>query len=165
MKRAACLSTILVLAAMLLAGCGPQTRPTSQALNPAPEAASAPGPAFREVRIASYPPGSGYAHKTVNRDGTITGAHLSGGPGGVRVHETTSTMSAEDLAALGDLARKVPASSPQAETRTEQGHTYVVISRPDGTTATFGAAWGQKFETREVQAIWDLLYKYNVGAW
>jgi hypothetical protein len=121
---------------------------------------------FAEVRIESHPKGWGYAHKTVKRDGTIIGGHMSGSPNTPRVYETKSHMTKEDMKALHSLVAKVHGERITKESISpKDGYVCVVISYEDGTSVTISAKWEQKFGSANVQAIWDLLYKYEVGAW
>jgi hypothetical protein len=124
---------------------------------------------FRSVKIEAHPKGWGYAHKTVTADGIITGAHMSGGPDAVRVYETKDKLTLEDLNSLRSLTVSLhDTSSPSGSTVPDQkaeGYTSVTIHFDDGKTITVHANWGSKLEPSSFQAVWELIYKYQVGAW
>ncbi len=125
--------------------------------------------AFCSVKIEAHPKGWGYAHKTVMADGTITGAHMSGGPGAVRVYETKDKLTPKDMKRLRALTVSLrDVSSPSGRNAPDQkteGYTSVTIHFDDGKTKTVHANWGSKLEPSSFQAIWDLICKYRVGAW
>jgi hypothetical protein len=127
---------------------------------------------FHSVAIESHPKGGGYAHKTVRHDGTITGGHLSGPPDAVRVYESNAEMTRDDMAKLNALVSevhyKLPKGGADHPDQKAAGYLTVRILLYNDSKITFHAALrGEqtRFEHPEVQAIWELVYKYNVGAW
>jgi len=148
--------TLAALAAALIAvGC-------SQVPDKAPVA-------FRSVMIQSHPKGWGYAHKTVQKGGIITGGHLSGGPEAVRVYETQSEVTSEDMSHLASLVARTLQSRPKSALASpdqkSEGYKTIVIRFEDEMSITAHSKWDQHFESADLQSIWDLVYKYNVGAW
>jgi hypothetical protein len=125
--------------------------------------------AFDSVMIESHPKGWGYAHKTVEKSGTVTGAHMSGGPEAVQVFQTNSELTPEDMnrlmtlvAALQNTPLKSTVDPPDQKS---EGYMSVIICFDESKSITVHARWGQQFEPPNLQAIWDLVYKYDVGAW
>jgi hypothetical protein len=125
--------------------------------------------AFISVSIQSYPKGWGYASKDVEKTGAITGLHFSGKPDVVRVFRTTSKLTSEDMGRLSTLVAalhdNIHESTIAAPDQKIEGHMSVVIHFRDGKTLTVNAMPDKKFEPSNIQAIWDLVYKYDVGAW
>ena len=152
-------SALTLLAALLLAGAG----------GGAAQAQARESGAFRSVAIESHPKGWGYAHKTVTPDGVVAGAHLSGGPNAVRVHESKDRLTRKDMRSLKELVaalRKAPAQAgagaPQQE---NEGYFSVIIELDDGRSMSAHTGGNRKFESGEMQAVWDLVHKYRAGAW
>lgn len=145
-----------MIAVILMFGCGTAG------------AGSRPGE-FAKLMIESYPRGWGYAYKTVGEDATITGGHLSGGPDAPMVYEAKSMVTAQDMSELRSLVAILGTEVPNGEfTRPDQkvnGYTSVVIIYHNGSTATLFARWGGKFHSKAVQSIWEIISKYQVGAW
>lgn len=127
-----------------------------------------PDPGFVEVRIESHPTGWGFAHKIVRPDGTVAGAHLSGGPEAPQVYESKSQLSVGDLAELRALLKEIEAHPPKAlptPDRRDSGYTSVVIVTGADPGLEFRAAWGTGFDAPAVQTLWNLIHKYDAGAW
>lgn len=123
---------------------------------------------FREIRIESHPKGWGYAHKSVKADGTITGGHLSGGPEGARVFESSGKVTPDDMKRPTTLAeafrsRTLPKARPPDQKTV--GYKAVAVSFDEKTSITAYATWDGKFQPEEAQSIWELVLKYQVGAW
>lgn len=146
-----------MLTALLLAGGGGGTAQAQES------------GAFRSVVIESHPKGWGYAHKTVTPDGVVAGAHMSGGPNAVRVHESKDKLTRKDLRRLKELIaalRNAPVqSSAGAPEQKNEGYFSVTIELDNGRTVTAHAVWNRKFDSGEIQAVWDLVHKYRAGAW
>lgn len=121
------------------------------------------------LMIESRPRGWGYAHKTVKRDGSITGGHLSGGANAPLVSESKSEVTSQDMAALRALVATIAKEStneqPSPPDQKLEGYTSVVIIYDDGTATTVFAKWRQRFRSNTIQTIWDTVSKYKVGAW
>lgn len=124
---------------------------------------------FRSVMIESHPKGWGYAHKTVTQDGVVTGAHMSGGPDAVRLYESKDRLTRKDMnrlkvliAALRDAPARRGGNTPNQKV---EGYISVTIELANGKTITVHTDWHYRFESRNLQAIWDLVHKYQVGAW
>ncbi len=126
---------------------------------------------FLSVMIESHPKGWGYAHKTVEKTGTVTGAHISGGPEAVRVYETKAELAPDDMIRLTALVAALrynpPKSGAGPPDQKSEGYTSVTILFDNKKTITAHTTLREqfKFEHPNLQAIWDLVYKYNVGAW
>lgn len=124
---------------------------------------------FAEVRIESHPKGWGYAHKTVKPDASIVGGHLSGGAEAPRVFESKSVMTSDHMSALRTLVDSVAGvtvnTQPLTPDQEEGGYTSVVIVFSDSSSVTAVAVWGEKYESEAIQGIWDIVSKYEVGAW
>lgn len=124
---------------------------------------------FAELTIESYPKGWGFADKTVKKDGSITGGHFSGGPDALTVFEDKAQITSKDMSKLRSRVASITAEEPNREpSRPDQkvgGYTAVVIVFRDGSTRTFFAKWGQRFPSKPIQEIWEILSKYDVGAW
>jgi hypothetical protein len=146
----------VTVAAFLLAGCTTT------------EAASKPR-AFTKLMIESRPKGWGYAQKTITADGAVTGGHLSGGPEAPRVWESKAEVSPQDMSELRSLVAAItPKDSQDGDSRPDQtveGCACVVIIFNDDTSTAFFAKHGQSFHSTTIQAIWDVVYKQDVGAW
>ena len=130
---------------------------------------AAGSPDFTEIRIESHPRGWGYAHKTVKPDGSITGGHMSGRAGAPRVFESTLQVTPQDMSTLRALVGTV-VSEPTNEKvslpdQKLEGYTSVVIALRDGTATTAYAKRGQRFRSKSIQTIWDILSNYRAGAW
>ena len=124
---------------------------------------------FAEIRIESYPKGWGYAQKTVKPDGSISGGHLSGGPDAVRVFETKSQLTSQDMSTLIKLVAAIAAEPvhdrPSPPDRKLEGYISVLINFGDGTSTVVFATSNQQFQSKAIQGIWDTVSKYEVGAW
>jgi hypothetical protein len=120
---------------------------------------------FTEIRIESHPKEGGYADKAVKRDGAMSGHHMSG-DAPPRVYRSENRMTKKDMNAVLSLLAEVRGKDLAGDSAPlENGYTCVVISCDDASVVTFSARWGQEFATASIQAIWELLYKYDVGAW
>lgn len=122
-----------------------------------------------EIRIESQPQGWGYAYKTVKQDGAITGGHMSGGPDATSVFENKSQVTVKDMSSLEDLVSTVAAQPanpqpPQPDQKLD-GFTSVVVTFNDGSSLTFFAKVGQRFQPDSIQTMFDIIHRYNVGAW
>jgi len=73
-----------------------------------------PPATFHSVTIESHPKGGGYAHKTVEKSGAVTGAHMSGGPEAVRVYETKSNLAPDDMSRLTTLVAALRDNPPKS---------------------------------------------------
>ncbi len=125
---------------------------------------------FVSVIIESHPKDGGYAHKTVQADGTVAGAHLSGPPNAVRIFESKAQMTLQDMTRLKELIASLQDNPPKGgidrPDQKVEGYLSVIIRFDSEETITVHTPLPQsKFEHPEVQAIWDLVSKYNAGAW
>jgi len=135
-----------------------------------PEAdAEADAGRFAEIRIESHPKGWGLAHKTVKADASIVGGHLSGGPKAPRVFESKSVLTPDDMSALKELVASAAGMKdrrqPETPDQNHAGYSSVLITYTDGTSLTAIAAWGEKFESKTIQSIWNTVSACEVGAW
>jgi hypothetical protein len=122
-------------------------------------------PRFTEISIKSYPKGGGYADKVVEGSGMMYGHHFSGDRP-PRVHRSEGHMTQEDMRALRLLVAEVKGKDTTTKSLLpKDDYNCIVISYDDTTSVTLAAKARQKLAPGYAQAIWDLLYKYNVGAW
>ena len=130
---------------------------------------------FTEVKIESLPKGWGFAHRTLTSDGKIRGGHLSGDPEAVRVFESEEQCKAKDMEEIRSLVSRIRASqeaeerdqpdrSPQID-RDKHGYTRISITYKDGKAFSFVAKRDEKHEDADVQAVRDILSRYDAGAW
>jgi hypothetical protein len=123
---------------------------------------------FREIRIESHPRSWGYAHKTVNPNGQMTGGHLSGGPDAPQAYESNAEITAADLDKLKQFVAALHLEGRRFLTPPDQkqeGYKSIVVIVNDDVAITVHAKWKERFKPKELQAIWDLIKKYNAGAW
>lgn len=123
---------------------------------------------FAEIRIESHPQGWGYAHKTVRSDSSIVGGHLSGGDKTPFVFESRSNVSSEDMEALRKAVSEIadkPSDNVIIPNSKHESYASVVITFRDGTTTAAITKAGGRFEAPAFQSIWDIVRRYEVGAW
>ncbi len=125
-------------------------------------------PEFISVQIESHPSGGGYASKAMASDGEISGSHLSGDPAAPRVFQSTSEATPNDMWALKAHVAGILAAPPAKNSdppKNGKGYTTVTVVISDSARIVVHAGWGEKFDLPEIQAVWDLVYKQEVGGW
>ncbi|MCP3899831.1 MAG: hypothetical protein GY707_08995 [Desulfobacteraceae bacterium] len=124
---------------------------------------------WTELRIESRPQGWGYAYKTVRPDGSITGGHMSGGEKAPRVFESKSQVDSRDISKLRALVAKISAETikeePSPPDQKREGYTSVTVIFGEDNVMTSFAKWEELFQSDTIQAIWDIVSKYEEGAW
>jgi len=77
-------------------------------------------------------------------------------------------VSAADMEKLGHLVtalrEKQLRSSPQPDQKVA-GYTSVILVIDENTSIEAHVPGDAKFEPKELQDVWDLIYGYEVGAW
>ena len=128
-------------------------------------------PPFQSVRIDSFPKGWGSAFKEVDKSGAITGGHASGAEGSPPLmFMDKSIISRADMSRLSSLVAAVvknpPKSAGSPPDQKKEGYVSVSIYFDNNQSIAVYKTWEQKeFPFPNVQAIWDLIYKYKAGAW
>ena len=114
------------------------------------------------------PQGVGYAHKTVWGDGRVVGGHMSGGPKAPRIYETKAKATPADMKKLVTLvaaAMAKPQPTLKSPDQKVAGYNTVMLQISDSKSIAIYGTWSAKFESKEIQAIWEMVGKYKVGAW
>ena len=122
---------------------------------------------FISVSIASHPRDGGFASKSVDSSGATEGTHLSGDPEMPRVFMSRDQVTVEDLQSLRMLVGRLVARAPEDSLTSEMkelGYKSVTVLFVDKELSMY-AVWGFEFEFQEANALWDLIYKQNVGGW
>lgn len=135
---------------------------------PVADSSVAENPPYVLVRFSSLPKGWGYAMKEAHPDGRIVGAHLSGGPTSVFVHESEDTMTLQDrerlLELLYSLKNETFTAPIEPDRKTREYWRLEIQYTPTRLITVYGSR-DVPFEREEFMAICKILGKYQVGAW
>jgi len=122
-------------------------------------------PGFQRVGVQTVGPG-GRAHKEVEANGLMSGAHLSGPPGPPRVYQEKGIpMPSADLQRLAELVAEVDAAGQGDAAPDRSSYEQVELTGPDGRRRVFTAADPMSFQPSAVAKIYGLVARQRVGGW
>jgi hypothetical protein len=93
---------------------------------------------------------------------------MSGGPKAPRIYETKAKATPADMKKLATLvaaAMAKPQPTLKSPDQKVAGYNTVILQISDSKSIAIYGTWSAKFESKEIQAIWEMVGKYKVGVW
>jgi hypothetical protein len=138
---------------------------TNEATREAPPAPTATAPRIRAVSIHVQPADGGSAHCRYERDGTVRGGHVSGGPSPF-VHQDEGTIAPEiQRAIVGAAEATLAEPRPSPGVAPGAGTERIEIELEDGALVTFAWPFAGAHDDARVVALAGLLRGHRVGGW